>query len=127
MNERFDRFKSFKLDVLFLEERIKALFEFKKSILFKYFRIETLEIYIGVLFDRGDNPASVISDKTNGFYSSSKQGFEYLKNVIKGSSTIKILYEDNENLFMELGLTYSDFKIKIGALYGNDITLISFK
>jgi len=95
--------------------------------LFKYFRIETLEIYIGVLFDRGDNPASVISDKTNGFYSSSKQGFEYLKNVIKGSSTIKILYEDNENLFMELGLTYSDFKIKIGALYGNDITLKLFR
>ncbi|RKZ35236.1 hypothetical protein DRQ33_00095, partial [bacterium] len=83
--------------------------------------------YIGVLFDKSDNPATVESDKTHGFYSSSKQGFEYLQNLIKQSSTIKIINKDAENLQMELKLNYSNLKIKIGALYGNDITLKLFR
>ncbi|MDI6751485.1 MAG: hypothetical protein QME07_01310 [bacterium] len=95
--------------------------------LLESFGIENFEIYIGVLFDTGDNPATVQSDKTNGFYSSSKQGFEYLQNLVKQSSTIKIINEDTENLQMELNLSYSSLKVKIGALYGNDITFFEDK
>jgi hypothetical protein len=101
--------------------------EFSLTELLESFGIETVEIYIGVLFDKGDNPATVQSDKTNGFYSSSKQGFEYLQNLIKQSPSMKIINEDPENLQMVLALDYSNLKVKIGALYGNDITLKLFR
>jgi len=101
--------------------------EFSLAELLENFGIENFEIYIGVLFDKGDNPATVQSDKTNGFYSSSKQGFEYLQNLVKQSSTMKVINEDTENLQMELNLSYSSLKIKIGALYGNDIPLKLFR
>jgi hypothetical protein len=101
--------------------------EFSLAELLESFGIKSVEIYIGVLFDKGDNPATLQSDKTNGFYSSSKQGFEYLKNLIKQSSAIKIINEEPENLQMELSLRYSRLKVKIGALYGNDITLKLFR
>ncbi len=101
--------------------------EFSLAELLESFGIENFEIYIGVLFDTGDNPATVQSDKTNGFYSSSKQGFEYLQNLVKQSSTIKTINEDPENLQMKLGLNYSKLKVKIGALYGNNITLNLFR
>ena len=101
--------------------------EFSLAELLESLGIETIEIYIGVLFDKGDNPATVQSDRINGFYSSSKQGFEYLQNLVKQSSTIKIINKDSENLQMELGLSYSNLKVKIGALYGNDITLKLFR
>ncbi len=101
--------------------------EFSLAELLESFGIENFEIYIGVLFDTGDNPATVQSDKTNGFYSSSKQGFEYLQNLVKQSSTMKVINEDTENLQMELNLSYSSLKVKIGALYGNDITLNLFR
>jgi len=65
--------------------------EFSLAELLENFGIETIEIYIGVLFDTGDKPATVQSDKTNGFYSSSKEGFKYLRDMIKQSSTIKII------------------------------------
>ena len=101
--------------------------EFSLAELLESFGIENFEIYIGVLFDTGDNPATLQSDKTNGFYSSSKQGFEYLQKLIKQSSKMKIINKDPENLQMELNLSYSSLKVKIGALYGNDITLKLFR
>lgn len=101
--------------------------EFSFAELIESFGIETVEIYIGVLFDKGDNPATLQSDKTNGFYSSSKQGFEYLQNLVKESSAIKISNKDDENLQMELRFSHSSLKVKIGALYGNDITLKLFR
>jgi len=101
--------------------------EFSLAELLESFGIENFELYMGVLFDINDNPATIQSDKSNGFYSSSKQGFEYLKNMIMQSSTMKIVNEDPENLQMELSLSYSNLKVKIGALYGNDITLKLFR
>jgi len=101
--------------------------EYSLPELLESFNIKTFEIYIGVLFDTGDRPATVESDKTNGFYSSSKKGFQYLQKLVKQSSTIKIINEDPENLQMELGLNYSDLKVKIGALYGDEITLKLFR
>jgi len=101
--------------------------EFSFTELLEYFGIRDFELYIGVLFDKSDNPATVETDKAHGFYSSSKQGFEYLKNLIKQSSTISIVKEDSKNLQMELSLAYSHLKVKIGAVYGNDITSILFR
>ena len=101
--------------------------EFSLIELLESFGIRVLELYIGVLFDKSDNPATVETDRIHGFYSSSKQGFEYLKNLIKQSPTISIVKEDSENLQMDLSLTYSNLKVKIGAVYGNDITSRLFR
>ena len=95
--------------------------EFSFIELLEHFGISNFELYIGVLFDKSDNPATVETDKFHGFYSSSKKGFEYLKNLIEQSQTISIVREDSINLQMELSLTYSNLKVNIGAVYGNDI------
>jgi hypothetical protein len=95
--------------------------------LLELFKIQTFEIYIGVLFDKGDNPATFEIDRINGFYSASKEGYEYLKEQIKQSKTINIITEDSVTLKMTLGLTYSKVKVEIGALYGNDIPLKLFR
>jgi hypothetical protein len=101
--------------------------EFSLIELLENFGIRDFELYIGVLFDKSDNPATVEADRIHGFYSSSKQGFEYLKNLIEQSSTISIVNKDSENLQMELRLAYSNLKVKIGALYGDDITSRLFR
>ncbi|HPC36695.1 MAG TPA: hypothetical protein P5268_07235 [Candidatus Marinimicrobia bacterium] len=89
--------------------------------------INTLEIYIGVLFGVGDFPASIEEDRVHGFYSSSKQGFEHLLSNISEAKNIKIVNSDSENLNMELQLSYSKLKVKIGAIYGNEITFKLFR
>jgi len=96
------------------------------SELLKFFDFDTLELYIGVLFDKGDRPATIEADRRNGFYSSSKEGFAYLRNKIKAYKEIKILNEDLENLKIQILLPNS-LKLKVGALYGNDITLKLFR
>lgn len=101
--------------------------KFSLSELFENFDIKTLELYIGVLFDISDNPATIEVDRTNGFYSSSKSGFEDLKDRITKSSTVELQQYDDTNLQVEFKLTHSNLKVKIGALYGNDITLKLFR
>ena len=101
--------------------------EFSLPELLNHFGINTLEIYIGILFDKYAKPATVQIDKTEGFYTSSKQGFEYLLNIVKQNPNIKIINEDHENLQMELNLTDTGLIVIIGALYGDDITLKLFK
>jgi hypothetical protein len=101
--------------------------EFSLVELLEYFNIYNFEIYIGILFDTNNNPATIQSDRINGFYSSSKTGFEYLKNIIRQNTSVYIVNEDSDNLFLELGLTYSQLKVKIGALYGDDITFKLFR
>jgi len=84
-------------------------------------------LYLGILFDKTENPATIETDRLHGFYSSNKEGFKYLKDIIKQSSTINIIKEDSKSLQMELGLTYSSLKVRIGALYGDDVTLRLFR
>ena len=50
-----------------------------------------------------------------------------MKNLIEQNPAIDIVKEDSENLQMELSLTYSNMKVKIGALYGDDITSRLFR
>lgn len=101
--------------------------EFSLPELLKFFGFEILELYIGILFDKGDRPATIESDKRNGFYSSSKEGFLFLLNKIKVHKEIKILNEDLENLKIEFLLPNSYLKIKIEALYGDNVTLKLFR
>lgn len=101
--------------------------EFSFVELLENFGIRDFELYIGVLFDKSDSAATVEADKIHGFYSSSKQGFKYLTDFIKKSSNINIVEEDSENLQMRLSLTYSEIQVKIGALYGDDVTLRLFR
>jgi len=101
--------------------------KFSMAELLNFFQIENLELYIGILFDKGDRPATIEIDKRNGFYSSSKEGFMYLKNKILHQD-IKILSADLENLRLEiLVLAKPSLKVKIEALYGDEITLKLFR
>lgn len=117
------------VDYLLSNEKIyrKDNKEFSLVELLKFFNLNKLELYIGVLFDTGDRPATIESDRRNGFYSSSKEGFLYLINKIKKYKAIKILKEDSENLKMELLLQNSSLNLKIEALYGDDVTLKLFR
>jgi len=117
------------MDCLLKNEKIyrKNNKEFSLSELLKFYNIENLELYVGVLFDKGDRPATIEADKRNGFYSSSKEGFTYLRDKIRASKQIKILNEDLENLEIELLLINPALKLKIEALYGDNITLKLFR
>jgi hypothetical protein len=117
------------VDYLIRNEKIykKDDKEFSLAELFKFFNLENLELYIGVLFDKGDRPATIEADRRNGFYSSSKEGFLYLRNEVKTHKEIKILNEDSENLKIELLLPNSSLNLKIEALYGDDVTLKLFR
>ena len=117
------------VDYLLRNEKIyrKDNKEFSLAELLKFLNLESLELYMGVLFDKGDRPATIEADRRNGFYSSSKEGFLYLRNKIKTHKEIKILNEDSENLKIELLLPNSSLNLKIEALYGDDVTLKLFR
>ena len=117
------------VDYLLRNEKIyrKDNKEFSLAELLKFLNLESLELYMGVLFDKGDRPATIEADRRNGFYSSSKEGFLYLRNKIKTHKEIKILNEDLENLKIELLLPNSSLNLKIEALYGDDVTLKLFR
>ena len=117
------------VDYLLRNEKIyrKDNKEFSLAELLKFFNRENLELYMGVLFDKGDRPATIEADRRNGFYSSSKEGFLYLRNKIKAHKEIKILNEDLENLKIELLLLNSYLNLKIEALYSDDVTLKLFR
>ena len=117
------------VDYLLRNEKIyrKDNKEFSLAELLKFLNLESLELYMGVLFDKGDRPATIEADRRNGFYSSSKEGFLYLRNKIKAHKEIKILNEDLENLKIELLLLNSYLNLKIEALYSDDVTLKLFR
>lgn len=96
--------------------------------LLKYFRVNNLELYIGVLFDKQDCPADINSDRRNGFYSSSKEGFNHLKEKIKKHGSSKILKIDEENLLIKFERKgYDAMNITMGGLYGDNVSLKLFR
>lgn len=117
------------LDYLITDEKLFRKFkqEFSLTELLKFFNIEKLEIYLGVLFDKSDSPANISIDKVSGFYSSSKQGFEFLCNKLSNSPSIKIISKDSESLNLKFELVNSEITVEVGALYGNDITMKLFR
>lgn len=87
-----------------------------------HFDIQCLGMYIGILFDITDAPASIDTDKRNGFYSSSKEGFNYLLNKMKKSGKFDIVDVDDEKLRVKAKHKPSNIIVKCGALYGNEVT-----
>jgi len=87
-----------------------------------HFDIQCLEMYMGILFDITDAPASIDADKRNGFYSSSKEGFNYLLDKMKKSGKFDIIDVDDERLQVEAKHKSSNITVKCGALYGNEVT-----
>jgi len=96
--------------------------DFTFAEMLSHFKIQYLEMYIGILFDVTDAPASIDVDKRNGFYSSSKEGFNYLLDKIKNSEKFDIIDVNDEKLQVEAKYKPSDITIKCGALYGNEVT-----
>jgi hypothetical protein len=92
-----------------------------------HFGIQTLEMYIGILFDITDAPASIETDKSNGFYSSSKEGFNYLLAKIKDSQKFDITDVNEDKLQLEAKHKSSNLTIKCGALYGDKVTETLFR
>jgi len=92
-----------------------------------HFGIQSLEMYVGILFDISDSPATIDTDKSNGFYSSSKEGFNYLLAKMKDSGKFDIINVDNNNLQLESKHKSSGLAIKCGALYGDKVTEILFR
>jgi len=95
-------------------------FSFAEMLL--HFEIQSLEMYIGILFDITDAPASIDVDKRNGFYSSSKEGFNYFLDKMKRSGKFDIICVNSEKLQVEAKHKPSNITIKCGALYGDKIT-----
>ena len=86
------------------------------------FDIKKLEMYIGILFDITDAPATIEADRNNGFYSSSKEGFHYIIRKMESSGLFEIITRDNEKLFVEARHLPSGLVVRCGALYGNEVT-----
>lgn len=87
-----------------------------------HFDIQHLEMYVAILFDITDVPASINADKRNGFYSSSKEGFNYLLSKMKNSKKFDIITVNDEKLQVEANHKPSGIIIKCGALYGDEVT-----
>ena len=101
------------------EEEKSKDFTFAEMLL--HFDIHNLEMYIGILFDITDSPASIDADKKNGFYSSSKEGFNYLLNKIRNSKKFNIIDVNDKKL--QIKTTHSSgIIVRCGALYGNEVT-----
>jgi hypothetical protein len=88
----------------------------------KDFNIDNLEMYIGILFDVAGNPASIEADKSQGFYSSSKEGYNYLLEKIKESKRFDVEHFDDGKLQIKATHKPSGLKIICGALYGDEVT-----
>jgi len=99
---------------------IQEYFTFAEML--KDFNIDNLEMYIGILFDVAGNPASIESDKSQGFYSSSKEGYNYLLEKIRKSEKFDIEHLDDEKLQIKAIHKPSGLKIICGALYGDEVT-----
>jgi len=102
------------------EEEMQEYFTFAEML--QHFDIYNLEMYIGVLFDITGNPASIETDKSQGFYSSSKEGYDYLLEKMKKSKKFDIKRFDDEKLQIRAIHKPSGLKIICGALYGDEIT-----
>ena len=96
--------------------------EFTFAEMLQHFDIKKLEMYIGILFDIKDTPASIDADKSNGFYPSSKEGFIYIAQKMKDSGLFEILVINDETLTLEAKHIPSGLIVRCGALYGDEVT-----
>ena len=116
------------LDYLIEDKKIYRKYEgrevkdFSLSEMLLHFDVHNIEMYIGILFDITDSPASIDADKRNGFYSSSREGFNYLLNKMMNSKKFDIIDVDNEKLQVTASHKPYSIIVKCGALYGDEVT-----
>jgi hypothetical protein len=101
--------------------------KFSLAELLQHFNIKNFEIYIGILFNVEGTPATKEGDKQRGFFSSNTEGFRDLKNFIINNPYLKIERENYEDLFLDLTLRGTTLNIRVGALYGNQISKVLFQ
>lgn len=68
------------------------------------FHFKGIELYLGILFDKTDSPATLEADRNYGFYPSSKEGFQCIKEQLEAR-----------------GMVCSSIDVKVEAVYGKDI------
>ena len=109
--------------------RIKALFEkdaqtYSLIDVLKEHGYEKVEIYIGILFNVDGTPATPEGDRSRGFFSSNKEGFQDLLNYIR-KEKIPLVSKNEEDLNLTININGID--ITFGALYGNQIPAKLFR
>lgn len=77
--------------------------------------IAKLELYMGLLFNRDGNEASIEGDKSGGFYSSSRTS---MKNYVNKPHNSEVVFDEK---LLKISLTLEGFDILVAMLYGNDI------
>ena len=101
---------------IFKKENSKySLLEF-----YQHFKINKIQLALGILFSTTGELADKESDKKFGFFSSSKDCFKDLVTFIQ-KNDLKILEQDNENLSLKLKIA-KDFTIEIKNIYGSEIS-----
>ncbi|HOM74766.1 MAG TPA: hypothetical protein PK716_06765 [Fervidobacterium sp.] len=97
--------------------------EFSLAEMLSHFGFNHLEMYIGILFDTKGSLASIEADKCEGFYSSSKTGFnDYFVKKMEKSKKFNIQKIDGEKLYVRAQHSTSRLIIECGALYGDEVT-----
>ncbi len=105
-----------------LYKRSEEEISFKELI--SKFGYRSVEIYLGILFSVDGTPATLKADKETGFYISNKEGLRDLLQYVQ-NTTIEIIHIDWDRV--EVILDWNGMRIKIGALYGNEIPLKLFR
>jgi len=91
------------------------------------FGINSVELYVGILFNVGGDPATKQGDREKGFYSSNVEGYNDLRNFIISNPNLEIIAEDSNNLHLNFNLTDSNIQVKVAAIYGNEIPRSLFR
>jgi len=91
--------------------------------IYNNFNINKICLFLGILFGVDGKPATIESDRTQGFSSTNKEGLKFLNDYAEKSTKFKILDFDIDRFMLELQLKNSNFRIVIGAIYGNDIPI----
>ncbi len=95
--------------------------KYSLSDLLKHFHLTKFEVYIAILFNVEGTPATKEGDRERGFFSSNVEGYRDLKSFLSSNPKLRLDKEDPDDLLLDLTLTESNLKVKVGALYGNQI------
>jgi hypothetical protein len=81
----------------------------------KAFGITKLELYMGLLFNKDGNEATIDGDKSKGFYSSSRT---FMKNYVNKPHSCEVLFDEK---LLKISLNAGGFMISVAMLYGNEV------